>query len=33
MQKRNKIDHISLIIQYSNQLFENKQQLVNIARY
>ena len=29
-QKRNQINGVSLIIQYSNQLFENKEQLLNI---
>ena len=29
-EKASKINHFTLIIQYSNQLFENKEQLVNI---
>ena len=30
VQKRNKINCVSLIIQYSKQVFENKEQLVSI---
>ena len=30
VQKRNKINLVSLIIQYSKQVFENKEQLENI---
>ena len=29
-QKRNKVNRVSLTIQYSNQVFENKEQLLNI---
>ena len=29
-QKASKINHVPLVIQYSNQLFENKEQLENI---
>ena len=32
-QKRNKINCIALIIQCSNQLSENKEQLANLYRY
>ena len=30
-QKRNKVNCASLIIQYSNQLVENKEQLINLG--